>query len=388
MQARRPRSFVLLPTMPPPTNHVLAIYSDRPSYMRVSPSFSACACNARRPGIFALLPTMPPPTKYVLAILCTWGFRPHWLQIHMVADCTHFWTKLKVLIISNLVFQSCDFQNFKFKLWNFKFAFSISKCGCAFHPHPCTCKSYAITSRLSVPRAINPAWLNIIFNLLSERTRTLSQAGFIACYIIFWYRAALQFSDYSGRRPIKVNVHGTSASSPAQAEKDVIQESWIKGCAIQADVAPAARAHPLLHPGITPCVDCCTLLVKTIPVPVVQRSHGGAAFLSLVVHLGVFWGALLSLVAAGLCLAFVSCLPVCTWLHVHVFCHFLLAGHCSRRVVWWRFKNCWRCNMNDDVQGMSFLCLQRIERKKERKKERKEERKEWRKKARPKGRKE
>ena len=71
MQARRPRSFVLLPTMPPPTNHVLAIYSDRPSYMRVSPSFSACACNARRPGIFALLPTMPPPTKYVLAILCT-----------------------------------------------------------------------------------------------------------------------------------------------------------------------------------------------------------------------------------------------------------------------------------------------------------------------------
>ena len=28
--------------------------------------------------------------------------------------------------------------------------------------------------------------------------------------------------------------------------------------------------------------------------------------------------------------------------------------------------------MNDDVQGMSFLCLQRIERKKERKKERKE----------------
>ena len=118
--------------------------------------------------------------------------------------------------------------------------------------------------------------------------RTLSQAGFIACYIIFWYRAALQFSDYSGRRPIKVNVHGTSASSLAQAEKDVIQESWIKGCAIQADVAPAARAHPLLHPGITPCVDCCTLLVKTIPVPVVQRRHGGAAFLSLVVHLGVF----------------------------------------------------------------------------------------------------
>ena len=67
MQARRPRSFVLLPTMPPPTNHVLAIYSDRPSYMRVSPSFSACACNARRPRIFVLRTTMPPPTEK----LCT-----------------------------------------------------------------------------------------------------------------------------------------------------------------------------------------------------------------------------------------------------------------------------------------------------------------------------
>ena len=31
--------------------------------MRVSPSLCACACNARRPRIFVLLTTMPPPTN-------------------------------------------------------------------------------------------------------------------------------------------------------------------------------------------------------------------------------------------------------------------------------------------------------------------------------------
>ena len=61
MHARRPRIFVLLPTMPPPTNYVLAI-------LRLYEGFTLIECmcmQCKEAQDLVLLTTMPPPTLRV-----------------------------------------------------------------------------------------------------------------------------------------------------------------------------------------------------------------------------------------------------------------------------------------------------------------------------------